>query len=31
VPFLSALDILLATGDQALATVRQGDTWSRLL
>jgi hypothetical protein len=31
VPFLSALDILLATGDEALAILRRGDTWSRLL
>ena len=31
VPFLSALDILLATGDEALAILRRGDRWSRLL
>ena len=30
VPFLSALDLLLATGDQALAILRNGDAWSRL-
>lgn len=31
VPFLSALDLLLAAGDQALAILKQGDTWSRPL
>jgi hypothetical protein len=31
VPFLSALDLLLTAGDQALSTIRRGDAWSRLL
>jgi WbqC-like protein len=31
VPFLSALDILLAAGDEALPILRRGDMWSRLL
>ena len=31
VPQLSALDLLLTTGDQAIAILRQGDQWSRLL
>lgn len=30
VPFLSALDLLLNSGDDALAVVRSGDAWSRL-
>jgi len=31
VPQLSALDLLLTAGDQAIATLREGDQWSRLL
>jgi hypothetical protein len=31
VPQLSALDLLLMAGDQAIAILRQGDQWSRLL
>ena len=31
VPQLSALDLLLTTGDQAIALLRKGDRWSRLL
>ncbi|MGH7313738.1 MAG: WbqC family protein, partial [Candidatus Rokuibacteriota bacterium] len=30
VPFLSALDLLLTHGDEALAILRKGDRWSRL-
>ncbi len=30
VPFLSALDLLLTHGDEALAILRQGDRWSEL-
>lgn len=30
VPFLSALDLLLTVGDQALSILKQGDAWSRL-
>ena len=30
VSFLSALDLLLMNGDEALAILRQGDAWSRL-
>lgn len=30
VPFLSGLDLLLATGDQALPILRRGETWSRV-
>jgi hypothetical protein len=30
VPFLSALDLLLTYGDEALAILRQGDRWSRV-
>lgn len=30
VPLLSALDLLLMTGDEALAILRQGDAWERL-
>jgi WbqC-like protein family len=30
VPFLSALDLLLMKGNEALAILRQGDGWSRL-
>jgi hypothetical protein len=30
VPFLSALDLLLAVGDQALAILERGNAWSRL-
>ena len=31
VPQLSALDLLLTTGEQAIAILRKGDRWSRLL
>jgi hypothetical protein len=31
VPFLSALDLLLSAGNQALSIIRQGDAWTRLL
>jgi hypothetical protein len=31
VPFLSALDILLATGNQALGILSRGNAWSRLV
>jgi hypothetical protein len=31
VPQLSALDLLLTAGDQAIALLREGDRWSRLL
>jgi WbqC-like protein family len=31
VPFLSALDLLLTAGTQALSILRQGDAWTRLL
>jgi hypothetical protein len=30
VPFLSALDLLLTYGDEALAILREGDRWSRV-
>jgi hypothetical protein len=30
VPFLSALDLLLTHGDEALAILRKGDRWFRL-